>query len=169
MATIADLASVSSIAATDYFVVHQSGTDRKALATKLPLLAGDNTMSGTNTFSGEVDVRGHNASNQWSLDVSGTTSVTALANAVFQFSATAVFSGLVVVANSQDGQIAMFLCGGGNVDEVSDPGNVYSKTKDTASSNNLYYDSGSGEYRLQNKTGATRNYYIFGVRLRASS
>ena len=169
MAAITDLASASSSAATDYFVVSQSGTDRKALANKLPLLTVANTFTADQTFNAEVNVRQHTTSNLWSIDVANGTTVTAANGAVYQFSATTVFSGLVVVANATDGAIAMFLCGGGQVAEVADASNVYSKTKDTASSSNLYYDGASGEYRLQNNTGGSRTYSIFSVRMRASS
>jgi hypothetical protein len=53
--------------------------------------------------------------------------------------------------------------------KISDGGNVYSTTFDTASKTNVYYHAGSTEYRLQNKTGVTRDYSIFTIRLRAAT
>lgn len=169
MATIPDLSSASSIAATDYFVVNQSGTDRKALANKLPLLTVANTFTTDQTINGELNLRQHTTTELWSIDVANGTPVVAANGAVFQFSDASAFSGMVCVVNTTDGAIALFLCGGGQVGEVSDPSNVYSKTKDTASSTNLYYDGATSEYRMQNNTGGSRTYNIFSVRLRASS
>jgi len=169
MAAITDLASASSVASTDYFVVNQSGTDRKAQANKIPLFDTANTFTAAQTYSDEINVRQHTSNNAWSIDIANGATVVAANGAVFQFSTTVVFSGLVIVANATDGQVAMFLCGGGNVVEIADGGNVYSKTKDTATSSNLYYDAGTGEYRLQNNTGGSRTYSIFTVRMRAGS
>jgi hypothetical protein len=121
------------------------------------------------TFTDEINVRQHTSNNAWSIDVANGTVVTAINDAVFQFSTTTVFSGLVMVGSTVDGQAALFMCAGGVVVKIADGGNVYSTTFDTASKTNVYYHAGSTEYRLQNKTGVTRDYSIFTIRLRAAS
>lgn len=169
MAAITDLASASSVAAGDYLVVSQSGTDKKVTADKFAVVGNASTFAAAQTFNDEINLRQHTSNNTWSIDVANGTPVVAANGAVFQFSQNTTFTGLVIVANQVGGQIAMFLCGGGVVVEIADGGNVFSKTKDTASSTNVYYDSGSGEYRMQNNTGSSGTYYIFTVRMRAAS
>jgi len=169
MAAITDLASASSIAATDYFVVNQSGTDRKALASKLPLLDGANTFSAAQTFSDEINVRQHTTSNLWSIDAANGSTLSLANNFVYQFSTTVVFTGMILISNASGGATALFVVGGGVVVKVADGSNAYSTTIDTASKLNLYYDSGSGEYRLQNKLGSTATLSIFSIRVRAAS
>lgn len=44
--------------------------------------------------------------------------------------------------------------------ENLDPGAAYSVTKDAAGTTNIYWDAGNNRYELQNKTGATRGYWI---------
>jgi len=131
------------------------------------------SITGTTAFLGrvstDVPVRQHTTDNAWSIDASGGSTVTATAGAVFQFSDDSTFSGLVIVTNNTDGGVGLFTCGGGVVVKVADGNSVYSVTKDTSSKNNLYYDAGSNEYRLQNSNATSRTYQIFSVRMRASS
>jgi hypothetical protein len=169
MAAITDLSSASSIAATDYFVVNQSGTDRKALANKLPLLTVANTFTAAQTFSDEINVRQHTTSNLWSIDAANGTPLTLANTFVYQFSSTVVFTGMILLSNATGGATALFVVGGGVVAKVADGSNVYSTTKDTASKLNLYYDAGSGEYRLQNLTGSSATLSIVSIRVRAAS
>jgi autotransporter-associated beta strand protein len=49
------------------------------------------------------------------------------------------------------------------------PSAFYSNTIGTAAKVNLYYNAGTGTYRLQNLTGASKNIYVFTMRLRPSS
>jgi hypothetical protein len=49
------------------------------------------------------------------------------------------------------------------------PSAFYSNTIGTAAKVNLYYNAGTGTYRLQNLTGASKNIYVFTLRLRPSS
>lgn len=169
MAAITDLASASSLGASDLFVINQSGTDRKMLANKLPMLDQANTFTAAQTYSDEINVRQHTTMEQWSLDIADGTALTMPNTYVFQFSDASVFSGLVIVTNTTDGGVGMFTCGGAVVVKVADGSSVYSTTKDTASKTNLYYDAGSNEYRMQNNTGGSRTYHIFTIRLRAAS
>jgi len=53
------------------------------------------------------------------------------------------------------------ILGAANVtQEISDGSGLFSITKGTASSINIYYEAGSADYRIENKTGATVNFEI---------
>ena len=169
MAAITDLASASSLGASDLFVVNQSGTDRKMLANKLPMLDQANTFTAAQTYNDEINVRQHTTSNLWSIDVANGTTLTMANGNTFQFSTTSAFSGLVIVINTTNGGAGLFMLGGGVVVEVADGSSTYSSVKDTGSSTNVYYDAGSGQYLMQNNSGGSRTYHIFSIRLRASS
>ena len=169
MAAITDLASASSLGASDLFVINQSGTDRKMLANKLPMLDQANTFTAAQTYNDEINVRQHTTTEKWSIDAANGTTLTMSNGNTFQFSAASAFAGLAIVINTTDGGAGLFMCGGGVVVKVADGSSVYSTTKDTASKTNVYYDAGSSEYRMQNNTGGSRTYNIFSIRLRASS
>lgn len=169
MAAITDLASASSLGASDLFVINQSGTDRKMLANKLPMLDQANTFTAAQTYSDEINVRQHTTTEKWSIDVANGTTLTMANASIFQFSAAAAFAGLVIVVNTTNGGAGLFMCGGGVVAEVADGSSTYSVTKDTGSSTNVYYDAGSGQYLMQNNTGGSRTYHIFTIRMRAAS
>lgn len=65
---------------------------------------------------------------------------------------------LLIIINWSDGKVGLFSIAY-NYNAcilVSDPGDAFSVTKDTASKINVYYDSASGGYTLQNKRGATK-------------
>lgn len=133
------------------------------------LLALAQSFTAQQTFTSNTRVRPHEASNLWSIDASHGAGAVVPNTYVFQLSADHTFAGLVLIVNDTDGQAGLFLCAGGQVVEIADGGSVYSKTKDTGSSTNVYYDGGSQEYRIQNNTGASRTYHIFTVRIRATS
>jgi hypothetical protein len=168
MAAITDLASASSIAATDYFVVSQSGTDRKALANKMPMLDQAQTFTAAQTFGDEINARPHTSNNAWSIDVANGTTATVPNGSVYQPSSTSVFSGFLLIANATDGGVGLFLLGGGVVVEVADTLGVYSNAVGTATSTNVYWD-GSSQYLIKNNTGGSRVYSIFTIRMRAGN
>ena len=168
MAAITDLASASSIAATDYLVVSQSGTDRKALANKLPLLTVANTFTAANTFSDEINVRQHTSDNTWSIDVANGTTKALAAGGIYQPSSTSVFSGLVIINDATNGGCGMFLCGGAGVVEVADTLGTFGTAVGTASSINVYWD-GASQYLIKNTFGVSHTLNIFTLRMRAAS
>jgi len=169
MAAITDLASASSLGASDLFVINQSGTDRKMLANKLPMLDQVQSFTAAQTFTDEINVRQHTTTNLWSIDVANGTTLTMSNGSIFQFSSTAVFAGLIIVLNTTNGGAGLFMAGGGVVVEVADGSSTYSVTKDTGSSTNIYWDGGSSQYLMQNNTGGSRTYHIFTIRMRAAS
>jgi len=73
-------------------------------------------------------------------------------------------NGLLIIVNSTSGVCAIFQMRGGvnTVNEISDPSGVFSHTKDTATSINVYYDGG---YKVQNRMGGSATVYavLFGV------
>ena len=76
-------------------------------------------------------------------------------------SASERIGGLVVVVDDR-GICALFMVLGsqGTLTEVSDPAGAYTTIENNASSINVYWHAGSGEYRVQNKTAATRTISI---------
>jgi len=142
-------------------------------ANPLILLNNNTSIIGTLSLNGQLatalPVRQHTTMELWSIDAAGGSALTMANTFVFQLSDASAFSGLVILNNATDGGGAVFMCSGGTVVKMADGSNVYSTTKDTASKNNLYYDAGSNEYRLQNNTGGSRTYNIFSIRLRAAS
>lgn len=165
MATIVDLPAASVINAADEFPIAQGGTDKRLAANKLPLLAADNTLTGTNTLTKPLKVVG-SLGDQWSIDASGP-GFTIPNGSSYQVSPAGVFSGEITISNDTDGQGAKFFLSGGNVDKISDPGNVYAVGADVAGKTCVFYFS--GQYFIQNKTGGSRTYHVFSVRLRAAS
>lgn len=68
----------------------------------------------------------------------------------------------VLLITSSAGDSAMFSIkgAGATTAEMSDIGNKYSEALNTASSTNIYWDSGSARYVLQNKSGGSLTYSI---------
>ena len=65
---------------------------------------------------------------------------------------------IILIGNSTDDNCAFILVSGGVAAEVSDPGNKYSITVDTASMINVYVSAGA--LTVQNKAGASRTVNI---------
>jgi hypothetical protein len=131
------------------------------------LLSTANTFTAANTFNAGIDVRAHSASNTWGIDVADGPTVALTNGTAFSLSGDATFQGLLLIGSTVDGQVALFVVGGGVVVKVADGGNVYATVKDTSSKTNVHFES--GQYWVQNYSGADRVYTIFSVRLRASS
>lgn len=72
-----------------------------------------------------------------------------------------MFIEFVFVLDASTGNGALFLLRGGvnSVQEIFDPSAVFTTTKDTAASYNVYYEAGN--YYIQNKRGGTRNVTLF--------
>jgi len=66
--------------------------------------------------------------------------------------------GFVFIICTSEVSVAIFGATGATA-EISDPSNLYTVTKNTASSHNVYVESGS--LILQNKRGGNRTYYVF--------
>ncbi len=68
---------------------------------------------------------------------------------------------LLFILDATNGNGALFMLRGGvnGVQEIFDPSAVFSGTKDTSSSFNVYYESSN--YYIQNKRGASKNVTLF--------
>ena len=68
----------------------------------------------------------------------------------------------VITVTTSAGDSALFAIAGAahTVAEISDPGNKFSTTLNTATSTNVYWDAGSARYQIQNKSGGSLNYSI---------
>lgn len=79
-----------------------------------------------------------------------------------------VHSGLMIINDHNNGAVGVFTLGGNVVTAISAGAN-FSTVKDTASKLNLYFDSPSGLYRLQNNRGATIPVGICLIKTRAAN
>lgn len=80
--------------------------------------------------------------------------------AIIDVSVDTAMSGLLVVTNVTDGTVGVFVMRGTAVTELSDPGSVFTITKDSASSVNVYYDGATTRMKLQNLLGATKTFSL---------
>lgn len=102
-------------------------------------------------------------STAWAIDGATSSQTISLANnATYDLG---VGGGLVIV-NSVGGPIALFVCAAGTCTVISDPSGAYTGVPGTGAKTNLFYN-GTTAYRLENKTGVTVNYVIFGIRTRS--
>lgn len=163
MAAITDLAAASSVAATDNLVVNQSGTDRKVTANKFAVVANANTLTNTNTFSGNTRVRPHIIDDAYSLDVSHDT-LTLTAGGLISLGT--AFAGFLVVTEETSGGTAAFLLGGGAVVKLGNSAGTFGTAVGSAGDNsiNVYF---STTYRIINRYTGTRTLKVFSVRTRA--
>ena len=83
-------------------------------------------------------------------------------NGVAQLGHAATINGFVFVIARGEGPCAIFIVGGvmHDVYEVSDPNGIFSRTKGTASSVNIYWDAVNSRYEIENKRGGEASYSI---------
>jgi len=130
--------------------------------------AGTLEVVGAATFGNEINVRQHTTSNLWSIDAANGTTLVLPASNVYQVSSTSVFSGLIIINDATNGNVGMFLCGGGVVVEVGDTGGTFGTAVGTANSINVYWN-GTAEYYIKNTFAASHTLNIFSIRMRAGS
>jgi len=152
MAAITDLSSASSVGASDYLVISQSGTDKKVTADKLAILSAANTFAALATFSAGIA----NAS----ITPAGASMTSGNIQALSNF--TSITNGVIIVLDTSGTQYAIFSVKGGanSTQEMLDPNNTFSATADTASSINIYYSSG---YKIQNNRAYTTTLRVLGI------
>lgn len=109
-------------------------------------------------------------SSKWGLDFTPSTSAGAYIslgnNATYDL---ATGSGLIWIWDDAAEGIAQIYCFYGSTSITNVTGGLFSGTKDAASKINVYYESGTGKYRLQNKFGSTKNIWVSTIRMRAAS
>lgn len=112
------------------------------------LLSRVQTFSAIQTFGAAINVGLFNNAADTNIASDGTY--------LFNYSAA-----IVLIHDRSSGAAGMFLLKGSGLDtvELIDSGNIFSKTKNTASSWNVYYEGGN--YYLQNKIGVSRAVHIW--------
>jgi hypothetical protein len=75
-------------------------------------------------------------------------------------------SGVLVISGSDAASAIFFLWYGSSNIVYQDGSNLYSNTLDTGSKTNVYYNAGTGKYRIQNKTGSSRDYHMMPLQTR---
>lgn len=77
-------------------------------------------------------------------------------------------SGVVVLHINNTGEASIFLCWAGNTTKLGGSGNVVSGVP-AAGQVGLYYNGGTGKYRIENQQGASRDIYITTIKTRTAS
>lgn len=72
-----------------------------------------------------------------------------------------ISTGSVIITDGS-GKTAMFMCSASAVTEMADPGNVFSTSSGTAGTN-VFWNAGTGAFRIENKTGGLVNYTIWPI------
>lgn len=125
---------------------------------------------GTLTVNGNIAPIAAPSAN-WGIDFGTTTSagsyVTLANGATYDLAAGAGF--IWVFEQSSAVGICVASVVYGAVYIVSNPQNAFTTTAGTGSKTNIYYNSGTGTYRIQNNSGATYSYWIATMRVRNSS
>jgi hypothetical protein len=161
---------------TDKNLVFQSVNNEYTAATEFMRMHSTGGLSiGTTTSLATLTVRGNICpsevpSTNWGIDFAPSTSAGAYVslanNATYDL---ATGSGIVWVYENAGNGVAQMYAFFGSVSVTNITAGLFSGVKDTAGKVNFYYESGTGKYRFQNKTGATSNIYISTIRLRAST
>lgn len=132
--------------------------DRKVDVAKFPRLAIANTFAAAQTATAwYVNSANNSIYSDAALAFSMNGEIQTLADNAVLSLANAIC--VLLVTDITNGNIGIFALRGGvnGTQELLDPSGVFSTTKDTASSFNIYYDSG---YKLQNKRGGSRNFSL---------
>ena len=133
--------------------------DRKVDVGKFARLAVAQTFTATQTFS---KVQIDSTSNFIDVDSAGALQLASVAVAMADAEVKSLpsFIGVYLIIDMTNGNVAMFAIRGGvyGTQEIFDPSSVFSTTKDTATSFNVYYDTG---YKLQNNRGASKSVLMF--------
>ena len=163
MAAITDLGAASSVAAGDELAISQSGTDRRVTADKFAIVGVANTFGG-NVRVPRLEVDGANA--YIDTDSSATIPVLYLRGAPVAVANDSPVSlppvGLLFIAVEALASYALMVTRGAYnaTMEIFDSAGIFTTTKDTANSINVYYDAAAGGYRLQNRCGSTLSIQI---------
>jgi hypothetical protein len=121
------------------------------------------------TFAGSVRPEAA-PSSKWAIDfASGTGSgayVTIANDGTYDV---AVGSGMLFVWDDGGSGVSQIMCYYGQTAITWQDGTFYTVTADTANKVNVYYNAGTNKYRVQNKSGSSKNFYISTIRLRQGS
>ena len=113
------------------------------------------SATGDATFTGSVTVQTHLISNGASGAMTLTAKRFSMADAAVVTIGNLV--ALVEVVDATQANVGLFFIRGGvnSVQEIYDPSGIFTTTKDSANSINVYYETST--YKIQNKRGGTRS------------
>lgn len=126
-----------------------------------------NARFGTNMFNGVQGPQTAVMTNavpsvEWGINQAQPNHLVTLANtATYDL---AVGSGILIVNDNTDGYIGIFAVSGNATAIISDPSAKFSTAQGTASKINVYYNGGTGAYRVENQLGASKDLYIGGIK-----
>lgn len=165
MTAITDLSSVagSTLTIADYFVVNDSGTDKKLPASDVGLRGVAGTWSVAQTFSVAPKVPGAIGAETFALDTAAGGGANLTTGTSLPISTSGAFAGLVMAINSTSGTFGFAACSGGSVTFIQSSGSAWGSTSG-ANANNIFYSG--GKYWLENNSGATVFYYVMALRVR---
>jgi len=131
------------------------------------------TSNGRLTVNGNIIPSGA-PSTYWGIDyapvdATGNSFVTLAYGATYDLAAG---SGIVFIfENSSYVGVLTAQCAYGSVYIISNPQSAYTTTVNTASKVNLYYNAGTGKYRIQNNynVGVSYNFWVATMRIRATT
>jgi len=126
-----------------------------------PTLAGLNVGTASGAPTGEVRASGGLRLSGAAIGLLRMKNITVNNNANAQLTVSAGGFSLIFIM-ADEGSCAIYECDGGinRTEELADGLNRYTVTVGTASSNNIYWSAANSRYEIENKTGATRTYYI---------
>jgi hypothetical protein len=135
-------------------------------------------INSTSNLGGILQVNGNiaptaSASSYWGIDFGTSTSagsyVTLAYGATYDMAGGAGF--LWIYEQSSSVGLCLVNCAYGGTYIVSNPQNNFSTTVNTASKTNVYYNAGTGTYRIQNLSSSptTYSYWIASMRIRQSA
>jgi len=139
---------------------------------------GSTVLSAAPTFTGDVTVSAGNLSASSIIPTSAPSAKWAIdgtnAGLLVTIADTATYdivagSGIIYLWDNGGNGVGIAYTFYGTAAFQINPSAFYSTTIGTATKVNLYYNAGTGTYRLQNLTGASKNIYVFTLRLRPSS
>ncbi|WDA36400.1 hypothetical protein [Sphingobium sp. YC-XJ3] len=122
--------------------------------------------SPTNTATTTIN---NTPSSEWGIDFAGpglSTTVTIANGATYDL---ATGSGMVFIWDNALGAAAQIACWFGSTSIVWQSGTTFTITSGTASKINVFYNGGTGKYRIQNNSGGSVTLFLGMVRMRASS
>lgn len=160
-------AASTPLAGTEVLPIVQGGATVKVSVDNLT--TGKPVSATAITATNNVKVTGA-PNTYWGLDfASGTSSGTYVTIADTATYDLATGSGMVFIWDDGGNGVAQIACFYGNTAIVWQNAAFYTNAGGSAGNLNVYYDAGSGKYRLQNLTGGTKNLYIGSIRMRLSS
>lgn len=98
--------------------------------------------------------------NEWHDGVISATPITLANDGTAAIGGTST-TAFVAVIGKNDGCALFFLNGSAHtVNEISDPGSIFSTTATTGSSTNVYWSAGNSRYEIENKRGSSLDYVV---------